>query len=688
MHRFDAGVRSKDPPKAQWLCRAHAAGLPVPDGIVLPMDAAPPGPEDLEAILADGPLIVRAALHGEDTVNGSAAGLGASVAGLATSQAVYAALATVRDARADPWLVRYRGAVAHPGDAVLIQREVPRAALLVAALLPDGLDYVEVHVGAGEVLAQGQTPAFAGRVQRWDHPARSEVRACIEAIRTGLPPAAHGYDVELVVDPSARAHVVQVRPLTRDLQADATAFLEAVHAAGDGPRLRGVQVLDAEHNPAPLSPAHASLMAWLAEARPSSGGLVTLAGWLYLGRRVRELSGTPSAPVLSPLDALRRLRDVELVGARARLNALRDGLDEARHPELRTRLSRALDAFVAMIDVYLGVLVPVRAAAGRTLATAPEAPYTLRGRAAHADVLPAAWDIAAPALGELASFDTTHDADALPTDPVAAAVLLTEWDDHLFALGLAPLRHVYRAAGTVLGLGDRAFGLTLQQLDAALAAQGSADLGSPNPGSSYPGSPNPGSSYPGSPNPGTRIPEPVPGSFDPESNVSGSSDPGSSDPGSSAPGSSDPGSVADAALARTARWATLRPPAMLDEGIPLPALPRHHLRGIGFGRDVEGPLAQRVDLEDLLRRPPPPDAIVVLPALTAQAALALDTLGVRAVCCEHGGAMSHAALMMRELGLSGLVGCSGCTRLPEGTTAAVDVRTGRLQIASSVTLGS
>ena len=78
----------------------------------------------------------------------------------------------------------------------------------------------------------------------------------------------------------------------------------------------------------------------------------------------------------------------------------------------------------------------------------------------------------------------------------------------------------------------------------------------------------------------------------------------------------------------------------------------------------------------------------MLPALTAQAALALESLSLRAVCCEHGGALSHASLMLRELGMNGLIGCAGCTDVPDGTEARIDVTLGRLQIASSVTLGS
>jgi phosphoenolpyruvate-protein kinase (PTS system EI component) len=71
---------------------------------------------------------------------------------------------------------------------------------------------------------------------------------------------------------------------------------------------------------------------------------------------------------------------------------------------------------------------------------------------------------------------------------------------------------------------------------------------------------------------------------------------------------------------------------------------------------------------------------VVLPALTAPAAVVLQRLGVRAVCCEHGGALSHASLMARELGLSALIGCVGCTALAEGTLVQLDTITGRLRV--------
>jgi phosphohistidine swiveling domain-containing protein len=141
----------------------------------------------------------------------------------------------------------------------------------------------------------------------------------------------------------------------------------------------------------------------------------------------------------------------------------------------------------------------------------------------------------------------------------------------------------------------------------------------------------------------------------------------------------------DAATARIAarrerlrHHATLRPPLRIHDGHPVSFARRAHLRGIPLGPSFTGHLAPRSDLAALLADPPGPAAIVVLPSLTAPAAVALQQLGVRAVCCEHGGPLSHAALMVRELGLSALIGCRGCTDLPSGRLARIDTQAGRL----------
>lgn len=621
MHWLHRPLPTELPPKARLLSEAAIAGLRVPAGFVHAMQWSADVEREVTALLSKGPVIVRAALEGEDGPQRAAAGLGLSIPDCDSIDTVRDAMYSADAARRDPWLAAYRGAEACAHDCVIVQQQVTRGALVVAAVLPDGIDYIEVHGESPEALAQGETPLASGLLSRWDDPRADAVAALLTQLRDAMAMPEHGLDVELILDPHGVAHLVQVRPLTRDLVADGRAFVQAVHAAGQTSRLGGVQVLDAEHNPAPLSPAHASLIAWLAEQRPASGGLTTLAGWLYARTRVRDLTGTRSTPALTPAEALLRLRDTELPAARSRLAEVEHACaDPAR---LREALDTSLAAFLSMIDVYLGVLLPVRAAAGRVFATTPDAPLSLRGRAAHADVLPSAWDLAAPTLGELASFEASADPVELPSDAVAAAVLLTEWDDHLFALGLAPVRCVYRACGRHLGLSELVFGLTLDQLGGALQDDG----------------------FPGA-------------------------------------------ATGRAQLDQTHRWSALRPPAVLDEGRPLPMLPHRLLHGVAVGEDFEGPIVQRSGLEMLLRDPPPPGSIVVLPALTAQAALALQTLRLRAVCCEHGGALSHAALMLRELGLSGLIGCAGCTQVPSGTLARIDTASGRLQIASSATLGS
>ena len=126
------------------------------------------------------------------------------------------------------------------------------------------------------------------------------------------------------------------------------------------------------------------------------------------------------------------------------------------------------------------------------------------------------------------------------------------------------------------------------------------------------------------------------------------------------------------------RHSALQPPLRIHDGRPVSFARRARLRGIPLGPSFTGRLAPRSDLAALLADPPASDAIVVLPSLTAPAAVALRQLGVRAVCCEHGGPLSHAALMVRELGLSALVGCRGCTELPAGRLARIDTRAGRL----------
>ncbi len=592
-------------PKLAALSRLHAAGLPVPDGIGLTPErlADPDARARVADLLARGPVIVRCALALEDTLETSAAGLGRSVPDCHDLADVDRAASEIAAACRDPWLVRHAGGVA-PTHQLVVQRQVARRWLAVLAAERGDLAgaCLELHDGRDpEALALGVTPAYSGPLALAEAELGGRLTWLLGQVAALLPDA-QALDLEVVVDSDGAAWLVQARPLVRPLVAGWPAFVAA--AAPGRPRiddLPGLWRLDAEHNPAALSPAHAGVIAWLA-ARGAR--LRVLAGWLY----EPVSTGMPSRPGPDPRAALAALRERHVPAARRALAALADDLGEPA-VDLAGRLGDALAHLAAILDVYAGLRVaaPDHAVADRA------APLCLRERAAHLDVLPAAWDIASPALSDMLPEACPEEPDpsAIPDDPAVAAALLRELDDHLFALGLAPLRRVYLAAGARLGLAaDAVFLLGPAELRRALAGGALPDL--------------------------------------------------------------------DARRAAHARDAGLAPPLALFDGRPVPSPPRGRLRGLPIGPSCRGRIAQRRDLADLLARPPGPEDIVVLPALTAQAAVALRALAVRAVCCEHGGALSHAALMARELGLSALIGCRGCRELPDGAEVELDARLGRL----------
>lgn len=636
LHADDAVDTEMLPAKARRLRQLARAGLPVPPGVVvMPEPAALDDPPTLAAVaslLERGPVVVRSALDGEDELEGSAAGLGRSRLGCRDVAAVRGALAELASQREDPWLAAYRHGSGRAGDRALVQQEIPRRALLVLAVPAGGPTEwaveLELHTAGGEALAEGRSPEFAGPLATWPDPARAAVQAVVERAIAALGAAPHGHDLEIVIDPDDRPWLVQARPLAAPLHPGWPAFHAALAAEGTLHELRGELTLDAEHNPTPLSPAHAWLMGWLRSQRPKAGDPTVLAGWLYVRTLVRDLAkGHPSAAsghtIPSAVEALEQLRSHALPRARERLHALAQQLEPADAAAVAQALPHAQQAFLDMIDAYVGVLVPARTLARRALGgrvTAdPTDPLSTRDRAEFLDVLPATWDLASPSLADLgarAELDDTQAPAPAIVDEAAATTLLGEQDDHLFALGLAPLRTWYLAAGRRLGLSaDDVFMLEAPEVIAALQAQGSlAPLGG-------------------------RI---------------------------------------DARRERLRRHAALQPPLRIHDGRPVSFGRRARLRGIPLGPSFTGRLAPRSDLAALLADPPGADAIVVLPSLTAPAAVALRHLGIRAVCCEHGGPLSHAALMVRELGLSALVGCRGCTELPAGRLARIDTRAGRL----------
>lgn len=643
------------PAKVARLVKLHRMGLPVPAGVAF-LGALPDAlVEPVRALAARGAVIVRGAMPLEDGVSRAGAGLSRSVPHCHDLAAVREATAEIQAAADDPWLARYAvGDAAGPVSlarpataAVIVQRQISPRWLCVVSVppatapgTPGGAPppYVECHDGHGdadpfEALGAGHTPAFAGPLSAWPDDAREAVVELVDAVRRRWEdPAPHGLDLEVVVGEFA-AWIVQLRPLTTEPWPAWPAFARAMaedEARGELPALDGLLELDAEHNPEPLSAAHTSLIRWLDAKRPDSGGLSVVAGWLYVRTKVRDLAASEAdaPPVASqvaadPVATLARLHHTLLPRARTRLAEHRASLERADLPALADSLRPALRLFGDMIALYLRELVPARAGLRPEDAVTGASPSTLRDKAEVLDVLPETWDVASPTLDErLQPEDLARIASPsapLPDTPGAAARQLTEWDDHLFALGMAPLRASYLAIGRALGWpAGRIFGLGVDEL--AAVARGSLD-------------------------------------------------------------EDEAAARADGRLTRQRRQATLRPPPRLWFGWPAPVLAGGRLRGMAIGASCEGPLAVRESLGDLLRRRPPPGAIVCLPALTAQGAVALASLEITAVCTEHGGVMSHAAIMARELGLSAIIGCRGCTDLPDGTAARLDATSGRLELA-------
>jgi hypothetical protein len=629
-------------PKVARQHQLAARGLRVPPGVVLDLArarevfrvAGDQGDRAIEWVReqleAGHSLIARSAGCREDREQTSGAGLGMSVPGIRDLRELEGALALIE---AHGRTLAGVGTFASDRTLMLVQREVPRRALLVVVRGGERGDqfYVETHgpTAGPEPLAEGRSPDWAGPLLDWDDEARAAVEAL--AFEVAISEAGpHGVDLEIVVDPSDVPWLVQARPLTAPLDPGWPDFAAAVAREGKQNQLRGSLVLDGEHNPAPLSVAHAWVMRRLATSRPGkSGDPVVLAGWLYVRVLPRELHRAGGSEPMAVHDALLWLRDEALPQARAQLNNFSEQLASA--PAIRTGLERAEGLFVRMIDDYVDRLVPARARAlartraaeissrpGHRAEMAPvDVPLTLRGRSEFLDVLPAVWDIASPSLAELLDNQVGGlQSTELPSDEHEAARLLGEWDDHLFACGLAPLRRLWLYAGERLGIDrERVFLLGGDELVAL--------------------------------------------DEDREKRTE----------------------LERLLTIRAEIWAEqrlLEPPSRIVDGHPLPHPIGGRLRGLAIGESFEGPIAQRRDLRDLLADPPAAGAVLCIPALTAQAAVALVQLGIRAVCTEYGGALAHGALMARELGLSALIGCKGCTRLPEGTQVRVDTRARRL----------
>jgi phosphohistidine swiveling domain-containing protein len=106
------------------------------------------------------------------------------------------------------------------------------------------------------------------------------------------------------------------------------------------------------------------------------------------------------------------------------------------------------------------------------------------------------------------------------------------------------------------------------------------------------------------------------------------------------------------------------------------------LEGLGIGDQPAGGIARVVsDADDAIMRLEPGDVLVV--RVTSPAFNVVLPL-VSAIVTEHGGAMSHAAIVARELGVPAIVGVKDATRrIRDGERIHVDPGSGRVVVVDA-----
>ncbi|SKC59285.1 PEP/pyruvate-binding domain-containing protein [Krasilnikoviella flava] len=253
--------------KAATIGRLLRAGLPVPDGYVVP--AGVPERDLPEAVAAGldrldrpGPVAVRSSAADEDGARASAAGQYDTVLGVVGTADVVRAVATCRASAAGPRATAYRAATAGAGGggadgsgvevAVLVQRLVGARAAGVL-FTGAGRTVVEASWGLGESVVQGAVDpdrftVTGGRVvERRTGDKRTRVdRSAAGTTTRDVPPADRArpsldddavlrlaalgeraasllggpQDVEWAVDHDGAVWLLQSRPVTADLPSD------------------------------------------------------------------------------------------------------------------------------------------------------------------------------------------------------------------------------------------------------------------------------------------------------------------------------------------------------------------------------------------------------------------------------------------------------------------------------------
>jgi len=658
--------------KAETLARLRAAGLPVLPGLVaLPGiaidDAAALAAEVRARLPGAARLVVRSSSAVEDLPGATAAGVFVSEVGVAVDD-VAAAIARVRASADDEPARAYlaRAGRARADMAVLVQPLATAPRLGVARRLDDGRFLVEERA-AGEP----EWGDVAARVI--DPPPTLAATAALVA------PALHsgGVDVEYARD-GEEFTILQARATPPV----AAASSERAFVVAEG----GDWVLDVEHNPRPLSPAQAGLVALVDAAGLGARQRVLGGGWLYVSRSATPRATAPIAPadlratfdaVIAP-DCDAALARAEADGSleaalEAYLHVYRRYVDEVG-PSLRAArvaLDRALgDAVGEPLAAHgallggLGGLTAARDALLYAIGTTVDATARAAHEAEYAARFGAyapAWDVAVPCddesparVAEMAAAWAARGrspselqaeaaararaaADALAArvadssalrarlDAARAALPVAEDDDRLFFRAQRAVRRALLATGAWLaeaGHLARPDDVFWLTLDEARAAE----LVSP----------------------------PVA--------LRGLS-----------------------AIARANRhaWeaaARIVAPRALVDGRPLaeaPPMARAVLRGHPTAGRARG---RAVVVSDPAAAPTtlPDDAVLVVPALLPSLSYLLPQ--ARALVTAHGGATSHGATLAREYGLPAVLGVGRAPPIPDGAPLLVDAATGRVYL--------
>jgi phosphohistidine swiveling domain-containing protein len=331
--------------KAGGLARLVAAGLPVPEGVVFAPGEPACGADGLRA-----PFVVRSSAPIEDT---AAPGVFLSLRGV-TPDGLAAAVARVRASADSPAAIAYLARLGRSGAplSVIVQEEIAGTPGTLYTRTPD------------DPASPAMLVESAGQVRLVPREAAEPLVALGLAAEAAIGAPA---DVEWVREAAGTIWLVQARPI--HFAARAPDEILAAARALDPSR---VWSWDAAHNPDPLSPAQAGLVARVADLGAHEPAVI--AGYLYTAPRA-GVSPTIRA------DELRAAFDDRLVPAwRARLDA-------ARGRDLPAALAAYRDFYASYAGEWGVSLAAARRAHAAALATI--------GARAPAGAFPVAWDVLA-----------------------------------------------------------------------------------------------------------------------------------------------------------------------------------------------------------------------------------------------------------------------------------------------------